>query len=81
MSRGAIMVGVAEGEDVVVVVRLSNRSSPIVCGLLGVDRDSSGQAVRYYLNSLIHHGEDREAGYEGFRPSGAITTILTRVDV
>lgn len=81
MSRGVIVVNVAEGEDGVVVVRFSNRSSPIVCGLLGVDRDSTGQAVRYYLNSLIHHCGGCEADYEGFRPSGAITTILTRVGV
>lgn len=55
-------------------IRLSGRSEPIVCGVLGVEMTADSRRV-VYLNSRFHKSPDSE--YSGWAPTGAISTILT----
>lgn len=59
-------------------VKLSNTRDPIVCSVLGVDRDDTGKPTRIWLNGLIHKN-NAELGYKGWELSGAITTIATAI--
>lgn len=62
----------------VVTVHVSSRSSPIVVGCLGVDYDEKQSPFRIYTNGCFHdHLQAQE--YEGWRPYGAISTILEKV--
>lgn len=57
-------------------IRLSGRSAPIVCGVLGVEITADRRRV-VYLNSRFHKSQDSD--YAGWEPSGAISTILTEM--
>lgn len=60
----------------IVTIRKSSRSDPIIADVLGVDAGADGAPWRVYLRCKIHHDSDAER-YEGWIPSGAISTILT----
>jgi len=63
------------GDDpATITLRLSTQKSPIVTGLLGADY-LNNEPFRLYLNSLVHN---QQTNYQGWIPSGAISTILTR---
>lgn len=55
---------------------LSGRSEPVVAGVLGVERDKTGQPATIYLDGRIHQPHDEPAG--SWQMSGAVSTILTR---
>lgn len=76
-----IKISVYFGSDPsVATIWRSNSSTPIVADILGVDTDSSGKPNRLYLRSKIHGARDAECSYQGWEPSGAVSTILTRID-
>lgn len=70
-------VSLSEDEKTATIHK-TGRSDPIVCGCLGVERDTQGQGVTLYLDSLIHHA-NKNIIYEQWQPSGAISTILKRI--
>jgi len=79
MNKTTVEINVKFGSDPdVVTIQKSNSSKPIVCGLLGVDTDDQGNASRIYLRNKLH-SMSKGVDYVGWSPSGAITTILTRV--
>lgn len=57
-------------------VRFSSRSTPIVCGVLGIE-STEGGLREVYLSARIHR--DSKTDYEGWEPRGAISTILTEL--
>lgn len=59
-------------------IRMSGCSAPLVVNCLGVEADSKGNPSRIYLNACFHHTNKAEH-YFGWRPYGAITTILERI--
>lgn len=61
-------------------IRKSNSSTPIVADVLGVERDERGIPNKVYLRSKIHGVSDKSVKYDGWEPSGAISTILSRID-
>ena len=65
-------------DDRFATIRQSHRSTPIVADVLGVDMDAMRRPERVYLRSKIH-GCESEIAYAGWQPTGAITTILTRI--
>jgi hypothetical protein len=65
-----------DGQTVTVFV--SGRRDPIVAGCLGIDRDRRGEPKTVYLNALIHPSFEADA-YSNWEPSGAISTILSRL--
>jgi len=75
-SRVVITVTIGTDSSVA-TIRNSNSSTPIVAGLLGMEFDNEGRPQRLYLRSKIHSDS---VNYEGWEPSGAISTILTRID-
>ena len=73
-----VRISVEPGDDPnIVTIRLSGRSKPIVAGVLGVEGED-GDIQRYYLDCLVHHHQS-DKHYEGWRPTGAISTILSRI--
>jgi hypothetical protein len=72
-----ITIGLSADEKIV-TVKKTGRSDPIVCGCLGVERDTQGQLVTLYLDSLIHNTR-KNINYEQWKPNGAVSTILTKV--
>lgn len=70
-------VALSEDEKTATITK-TGRSDPVVCGCLGVVRDSQGQVMMLYLDSLVHSVK-KNAVYECWKPSGAISTILTKV--
>ncbi len=78
MNKTTINIAVSFGSDLdLVTIKRSDRSSPIVAGLLGVDKDEKGEIITIYLRSKIHSNTD-DVDFKGWSPSGAITTILNR---
>lgn len=76
-----VSISVSLGTDpTVATIRKSNSSTPIVADVLGVEADKEGVPNKVYLRSKIHGNKDKSVTYEGWEPSGAISTILTRVD-
>lgn len=75
-----VSVSVAFGLDpAIVTVRLSGNSSPIVCTAVATDEDADGQVKRVFLRErIIHTVEDID--WEGWKPGGATTTVLTRIE-
>jgi len=57
-------------------VRMSSRSTPIICGVLAVEQNEAGER-ELYLDTRIHRtiGGD----YTGWEPRGAISTILRQL--
>lgn len=75
-----VSISVSLGNDNdVATIRKSNSSTPIVADVLGVETDEQNQLCKLYLRSKIHTHKDQSITYEGWCPSGAISTILTRV--
>ena len=61
----------------IVTLRMSGRSKPIVCGMLGIDTDSDNKPIRIYLRNKVHSSSEK-VSYSGWIPEGVISTILTR---
>ena len=59
-------------------VRFSNRSTPLVVDVLGVEAGIDKSPRIIYLRCKLHI-KDKEVTYLGWEPSGAISTILTRI--
>ncbi len=75
-----VTISVSFGTDpTTATIRKSNSSTPIVADVLGVETGTDNQPCRVYLRSKIHGSKDKSITYEGWEPSGAISTILTRV--
>jgi hypothetical protein len=64
----------------VVTLHYSNSSTPTVVGVLGVERDDTGEATRIYLNAKIHSARENSKEFTGWRPWGAVSTVLDRVE-
>lgn len=78
--KNSVNITIAIGDDnKTATVRFSARSTPIVCKILGSEKNSDNQITKYYLDSLIH-SEKGESTYLNWAPSGCISTILTRVN-
>lgn len=71
-------VALSEDEKTATITR-TGRSDPIVCNCLGVERNTQGQLMVLYLDSLIHNVK-KNVIYAQWKPSGAISTILTKID-
>lgn len=79
MADKTVRISVEFGSNSdVVTVRHSDRSQPMVVGLLGVETDTHQKPKIVYLRSKIH-GKTAGVEYIGWQPSGAISTILTRI--
>lgn len=77
-QRATVHIRVEFGTDAgMVTIRCSDRSDPILADLLGVDLDDHGNPVRVFLRSKLFTSHD--AQFAGWQPSGAISTILTRL--
>lgn len=77
-SRETLTVTVDLSLDAVVAtVRIGN-AAPAVCKALGMERDETGQPSKIYLDRFIHKSV-RNRDFAGWAPSGAITTVLTRL--
>lgn len=75
-----ITIDVLFGSDPeTVTIKQTGHSAPIVAGLLGVENDSSARPAVVYLRSKIH-ADRNDVNYQGWEPSGAISTILTRIN-
>lgn len=75
MAKEKERVEVSIGQDVVVLKR-EGKSGPVLAGILGVDRDDSGEIDTIWLDRLVHKiGEDQ---FVGWHVSGAVTSILRR---
>jgi len=81
MSNKTVSISVQFGTDEeLVTIRFSGRSQPMTVGLLGAEKDeATGKVNKVYLRSKIHSSSGG-VSYEGWRPSGAISTILTRIE-
>ncbi|MDC8832799.1 hypothetical protein [Alteromonas gilva] len=78
MSKTTMHISVSLSEDEkTATIRISNRSNPIIAGVLGVEKDNTGSLSKIYLNRLIHNG-GKYLDYQGYLPSGCISTILTK---
>lgn len=77
--RIKIDIGLSEDAGTA-TVRLGGRSEPIVCNVLGLDRDNQGNPYRIYMNALIHRTTSKGVEYVGWELSGAISTIATRLE-
>jgi len=77
MSSSVDITVTIGADSSVATIRKSNCSTPIVADLLAVELDNSGRAQRLYLRSKIH---TKNVNYEGWEPSGAISTILMRIE-
>lgn len=76
-----ITISIQFGADCeVATIRESNRSTPVVVDVLGVEFDPTGSPKVVYLRSKIHTLKSEPVTYRGWEPSGAISTILTRID-
>lgn len=59
------------------VIRRSGQSTPVIAGILGVEKNAAGVVKTVWLDRLVHGiGEDR---FDGWAVSGAVSTILRRV--
>ncbi len=75
-----VTISVLMGTDPnVATIRKSTSSTALVVDLLGVETDNQDRPKRLYLRSKIH-GKCEEVNYVGWELSGAISTILTRID-
>jgi hypothetical protein len=75
MAKEKERVEVAIGDGVVVLKR-ERSSNPVIAGILGVDRDESGEIETIWLDRLVHKvGEDE---FVGWSVSGAVSSILRR---
>lgn len=58
------------------VLKRERSSNPVIAGILGVDRDESGEIETIWLDRLVHKvGEDE---FVGWSVSGAVSSILRR---
>lgn len=74
MAKEQKRVDVAIGD--VVVVKREGNSSPVIAGILGMDRDGAGEIETIWLDRLVHKiGEDT---FVGWKVSGAVSTVLKR---
>jgi hypothetical protein len=77
-KEGTTDISVSLGDDSKhATIRFSDRSFPVVAGVLGIEHDANGRPVRLYLDSRIHR--DTAGEYRGWKPWGAISTILERM--
>lgn len=77
---GTVTISVQFGLDYqLITIRESNRSTHIVCDVLGIEKDQNGAPMKIYLRSKIHSEKSEDVAYKEWEPSGAISTILTRV--
>lgn len=75
-----VEISVSLGNDnETATVRISGRSLPIIVSVLGVECDDERQPVRIYLRNKIHT-DSEYTNYVGWVPTGAISTILTKVN-
>ncbi len=72
-----IAVALSEDEKTA-TIKIGSRTAPIVTGCLGVERLENGRPLKVYLDSLIHR-PGKNISYVGYKPTGAISTILTKV--
>lgn len=63
-------------DEKVATVRLGDRT-PIVSGVLGVDREKD-QIQRIYLDRYVHKSV-RRYSFQQWKPTGAVSTILERI--
>jgi 6,7-dimethyl-8-ribityllumazine synthase len=63
-------------DETVATVRLGDRT-PIVSGVLGVDREKD-QVQRIYLDRYVHKSV-RGYAFQQWKPTGAVSTILERM--
>lgn len=61
-----------------ITVRLSGRSSPIIATVAAKDLDRQGNVSKVFLREKIISQTD-STSWEGWLPSGAVTTVLTRI--
>jgi hypothetical protein len=57
-------------------IRWAQASEATVAGVLGVERDESGQITRAVLDRRVHAPGQRD--FAGWQARGAVTTELTR---
>ena len=77
--KNTVRVSIALSEDEkIATIKMGSRTSPIVTGCLGVERDENNRLKKVYLDSLIHR-DGKYISYEGWQPSGAISTIFNAV--
>lgn len=69
------MVSVTLGENTA-VIRRAGQSHPVLAGILGVKKQRDGEIKTVWLDRLVHR--IGETDFEGWRVSGAVSTILTR---
>lgn len=75
MAKEQKRVDVSLGDGVVVLKR-EGQSDAVIAGVLGVDRDESGEIETIWLDRLVHKvGEDT---FVGWSVSGAVSTVLKR---
>lgn len=79
MSASSVTVSLSLSEDEkTATIRIGSRRLPIVCNCLGVEREPSGEIKRAYLDSFVHN-PSKDVIYTGYSLSGAISTIINRI--
>lgn len=76
-ANNTIDISVNLSEDLTTAtIRIGGRSSPLIAGVLGTERNVSGAISKIHLDSRIHR--DSQASYRGWTVIGAETSILIR---
>lgn len=79
MTKQSILIKAHLNEkNDVCTIYLGNRSNPLVCRSLGVETSDDGSVIKIYLDSFIHINS-KNIQYLGWKPTGAISTTLTKI--
>lgn len=79
MSDSPTNIDLRFNEDkTLATVWLSSQSMPVICEVIGIDKDNQGNPLNVYVRNKINHRENG-AGFTGWELSGAVTSIFTKL--